>query len=450
MLTPYCFISCLKGTSGCPAGTGGLYDSNLNYISPITPIGAGFLKLTPDSGSDSPVGNVYQKWCHKSGGLFGGDLNWATSSKVVIVSEVPCEVDFQTILDTMDGFFSGQYGSNKGLQPTSITEIDFKSWVTNDTLDHVEFYSDLVNTKPGSGDKEDIMNRMGANRSFCDIEPRGKDEKVEIVKTGYTVDFVSTSSPEFELAANSFFNYSQSGYPFQLSFELLDVQLEIITTIPDGKTYLSLPRHVVIVTKMQKSQGPHGDSYSFDIIDPNFPKDKKSISNCEFGVIRPNYKNIKDSSYYDEEDTGLLCSSSPYYDEYKSRIYLHTFILGRSDRDIYLEQCNKPVNIKNHPNLCVDRKGKISEWLENNRIDLENFVSIQMPLGNCSGWVNFVMDVAHFGDFVGTDFHPGDGKYMSENGSTGCNFNYPPTAAKSSWLNPQNWLANLQSVIWKF
>lgn len=81
-----------------------------------------------------------------------------------------------------------------------------------------------------------------------------------------------------------------------------------------------------------------------------------------------------------------------------------------------------------------------TEWLVSNYPNIPNFVSWETVGGVCYGWAKFVRNVACYGDFVGYDYHPNDGKHAWVD----CDANHHPITKKTSFLdNPSLWLANV-------
>ncbi len=416
-----CWSGCSRSDGGdCRSGTAGFYKiAGEEYVpmtsSEITPTGTVYLKGV----GDTIVGNIYQKFCHVSGSLFGGDLVIATSSKVAIVSVAPCEVSYSSIKQNI---LAGQ--------PTHITEENLNGYSQTDDKD----YAGPNGDGPGSGDKRNIVSIMTDTQ--CEMRACLYNKiggKNTCPKPVYFNSSITTQAiPQAERENLSYIiGEINKGYPMTITFASVEWPVKIL-----NNTIIKTSHSCILVGAEQSI----GDVYSFELIDPNVPSEVTYLRNCRYSVMRTTTSGLDGYNY------GLACDSPTY--EADGQVLIIRFDFQTDLAVKWLGFCDAS-NSSDFPDLCGR---KPTEWLKNNLVSLGNFGEA----GNCFGWTSFYMNMVYLGDFSGTDYHPDDGKFVDKD----CGRNYhsltksSPTPAQtvtksSSWLTrSRDWVTNSWSGFW--
>lgn len=335
------------------------------------------------------IGNIYQAGCFWYEGSWE-ERNLHTeivSGRKTEVVGVPCEVPASSIFASL----------NRG-DHTIITETDFKGWGSTDMQDNT-----VVAGSSGSGDEEDIKNQMNANQQCTGV-----------LSAVPTSDMGSNALRAMKV-------YTDARQPTKMGLVLVDDKFNLIGY------------HAVIVLKITDNSNNNFDVRILDSENPD--------------VYDMNCKPKTGADGNGGTMTALVCQTPDGY----AGVFSVNEDKVSNLRQSFFNYCRTNSVSK----FCQGRQN-MTFWLENNYPNISNFIGTEVgALGVCSGWSDFVLQVAYLGEFVGTDFHPKDGKIVSVDGSTGCYENhYSPTppakSSKSLWLNPQNWLASLRSVIWEF
>lgn len=421
---PFCAVTCSREDSGSCAGAlgkkDGLFNSTIKTLSDLN-----FLSKEDKIGTlSSKVGDIYQAYCCerqdnptllkmcKPTAINGGTFKF--SSKIKVIDASACEIPFSTISKDLE---------NKNL--TLITEKNFKNWTNEDDLDKV-----ARSKGNGSGDKDDVMGTMGDIQCALCHPLSHSCEKVFFKAT-----FTPKSYPELDKKVSDLIvDINNNHFPALAPFRIVDYTLKVNVDLSEVEP----TRHMLIVVSAKKNSIVTGNNYSFDIVDPNYPDKIGSFENCQFGNVTYTYAG---KSWF---ISGLYCSKSDYGGVILESDNL-TKIIDNYNREsnLYTSLCNQPINKEKYPDLCVDRWFKITDWLKNrdNRPSFDNFSTEESPNGNCKGWAIFVDRAAYFGNFVGEDYHPDDGKIVGRD----CDANHYP-ATKQAKATTSLQLANMLSL----
>jgi hypothetical protein len=231
----------------------------------------------------------------------------------------------------------------------------------------------------GSGDKQDVKSAMAGLQGSCQLQGN---------------DFPNSLSVLQYLANNP-------NFPIPLSLAL----------IRGG----DMTGHRVVALSSSRV----GEAYEVEVIDPTKNGSRKyKLTNC-----RPEMAGEK----------SLYCDSP--IDGEKA-----VFISSATNYDAFMNSFKSYCLTNANSLFCQERNGKLSIWLSDNFPQLGNFIDIGNPLGNCAGWTDFILRVAYFGDFVGTDYHPGDQIGVK------CNADLSPKLGAFNGLSSQ--MANLKQLVW--
>ncbi|MCX6712342.1 MAG: hypothetical protein NT041_01470 [Candidatus Vogelbacteria bacterium] len=223
---------------------------------------------------------------------------------------------------------------------------------------------------------------------------------------------------------------NSNGSPVELTIRALNWPIRIIGNRGDIPS-----AHSVILVGLS---GSEEQGYKFDIVDPNIPDKITYLENCRYSKLSITYDHKTDEYF------GLGCSPLDIVVYPKAGPVFIRYIDDKGSSairaSVHKNFCNQSGN-NNYRDLCS--RVKITDWLKNN---LTKFENLPAGGGTCEAWSKFYLDMAYLGDFVGTDFSPGDGKFVSADGSAGCDMNHYPPAKKSVWLDSANWLGNVFSA----
>lgn len=391
---PFCAVTCTREDGGSCAGAFGKKDGLFNPT-PVFPDGWNFTASDKVGTLASKIGDIYQVYCCekqdkptilnmcKTAGVNGGVYKF--SNKVKVANSQSCEVPFSQI---KEAFNTGR--------PVHITELPkLDKWVaTTQDQDYT------VKNPTGSGDTRNIQELLISNQ--CDYIAKCLPTNSCPVKPVYFNAHISyleeslawkTKVEELEFQVGS-------GWPAQLTFRALDWPVKI-----SGQDVNKIAHSVIAV-------GVSGSSdmgYDFDIIDPNYPNEITKLSNCRYALMEITY----DGNLYSY--TGLGCDSSKYSKD--GQILIGNWDLLTQKKEDYKKFCGNTQNFTSFSNLCVSRN--INRWLREN---LTNLVNPTPNGGNCFAWTTFYLNMAYLGDFVGTDYHPDDGKIVGRD----CDANHYP------------------------
>ena len=273
-------------------------------------------------------------------------------------------------------------------QHTTITEASFRDWGIEQTIDRTSVTNGL-----GSGDKEDIKNEMNANQQCTGFIP---------------IDNIPSSGEVGVSALRALKVSTDARQPAKMGLFAIN----------------SLLLHDVVVLKITEEANTN---FTVKILDSGLGDSAPEVNeiNCH----------IKSYSVVGKSYTGLICDHSSLGD---SIIFSANQNLISNLRQSFFNYCSQ----HSVSSFCVERQN-MSSWVENNYPNISNFTTTGTGSnGVCSGWADFVLKVAYLGDFVGMDYHPNDGKIVGRD-CTANHYPIPAKAAKSSWLDPQNWLGNV-------
>jgi len=341
--------------------------------------------------SDLGPGNIYQLSCCERVDNPTSLTNACqantnkTSGTITITSPGPaCEVGFGSI---KQAFSTGQ--------PVHITEKSLSDYSLTDNTD----YAGTNDNGPGSGDNRNIVSLI--KESQCSYETclfNSAGGRNTCPKPVYFNSNITTlpMPQNYREKISRVIDRINQGYPMLIDFRATDWPVEILNN------NLIVENHSSILVSVKQSTG---DYYTFEIIDPNVPNKITYLKNCHYSTMR-----IKTSGF-DKYDYGLGCDSPTYQADGKVLVsdfdFMDDLVLN------YYNFCSLPQNILAFSNLC---KRTPTQWLKNNLVDLKN------PGPSCLSWTKFYLNMAYLGDFVGTDYHPGDGKYVG----TDCDANHYP------------------------
>ncbi len=362
-------------------------------------------------------GNSYMVSC--SGPASTGSSGLATTSWVTVGSSncpsvgtgttgVPCEVPFKA------DFFVNSFPAS--LTVFQITEKDAEGWSQNDSADHVGFdcqsggnFSTSQNGT-GSGDRADIAKMISCQQTCS---------------AGTSALLDSHADGIIDMMQKSFKN----GDPLLLA--IIGNMRNYPQIDPNSES-----RHALVAYDMQVGS----QVVRIDVIDPNV--NANSTSGKHFNHVdcnRLGSSGIGDCHNY-PFGTAYM---DPFHIQFPQYVRLSDWsavLIGTNLKDIHDNFCQQ----QGHSNLHVCQGTAISRLLNGGILDLNNPLTVKGE-GSCFSWATLEMDLAYLGDFVGTDFHPDDGKIVD----TDCDANHYPIT-KSAWLNPTNWLGNVFSAWLKF
>ncbi|MFA6416354.1 MAG: hypothetical protein WCW56_02605 [Candidatus Paceibacterota bacterium] len=259
---------------------------------------------------------------------------------------------------------------------TKITEASFYGWANDDKQDNF-----TASGGRGSGDKQDVKNAMAGLQGVCQLQGNSFNNSLEVIN--YMI-----SNPNF---------------PIPLSLTLL------IGGEQSGHRVIAL------------SAAKVGNVYEVEVIDPTKNGSRKyKLTNC--GPENPGEKSFYCDSPIDGKKAVFISSATNY----------DSFINGIKS------YCRNSSN--SNSKICQGRSGNLSTWLSNNFPQLGNFIDIGNPRGNCAGWTDFILRVAYFGDFVGTDYHPSD--------RIGVRCNADLTSKQGAFKGLSSQMANLKQLVW--
>jgi len=357
---------------------------------------------------------------------------------------VPCEVPFDTIANEL----GGKDWSLSNFFRITITEEDLAKWA-NDTSDQDHAYFS------GSGNQYNIIlymmqTQLGLYSPEASlISNKNANPTCPVQRNVYfnsEIIYVNNlDSAFFSQELKSYVN--DYGYPMEVTVRGIDWGVYLY----EDQTFQSLipDSHSVIVTFIedigeQENTSPY---FNLKILDPNRPEGEISFRNC-----KPAFLYIESSGYDKLSFGGFGCE--PEADYYGDNVFIF------SDKSLYsvnpgydwIEAYHQfktglcfEGSAQSYTDFC--QRGKLTDWLRNNLTKLEN------PSGSCYAWTMFMLKVAYLGDFVGTDYHPDDGKYVGVD----CDANHYPTNKdnksnllnnflqkfKRSSIDSDFWLANL-------
>ncbi len=362
-----------------------------------------------------------------SGGCF------STSALITVSPDcrVPCEVPFETIATELDG---EEWSLSRFFRIT-ITEKDLASWA-NDKTDQ----DSPLNI--GSGNQDEIISYLiqTQNGSYSPKSSLVKNKETgPTCPVGRSVYFNSEiryldhlDSIFFSQKLKSYVN--DYGYPIQLKVRNKDWEVFAY----DESESLGEVAHAVIVIFMEDLTEDNMEPYfNLKILDPNVPEEIISLKNC-----KPAYLYISSSGYETHEFGGFGCTpDNDWYGEtfYGEEIFVYsnTSSWGSEPSLTWIDKYHEfktslcySGSAQFYTDFC--QRGRLTDWLKNNLTKLQN------PSdggGNCYAWTMFMLKVAYFGDFVGTDYHPNDGKYVGVD----CDANHYPITKKTSFLPATPW-----------
>lgn len=283
-------------------------------------------------------------------------------------------------------------------QITTITEKDFRSWATADDADN-----SVKSGGAGSGDIEDLKNYIIANQAVVGCHSVSTYDDWKNLVSPLEKIIPSPKFPKKQDAIQLLLMlYKKSPPPWNPSSNF------------DGN-------HSVIATYI--SEDING-VVRIDYLDPNGPSNGRSIY-CNRGSDNVPYP--------------LSFCYLPDYDEFVAIVIPQDYLQNQLNLSsvwnnaVSSNFCKDP----NHRDYC---QRNINQWIQNNYPKIDN--NAFPGGGKCSGWTDFVLKVAYLGDFVGEDYHPGDGKFVG----VACDTSHHKITQKSAGLNPVNWLGNVFSV----
>ena len=360
------------------------------------------------SKSDFRPGNIYQVSCCEREDPYNITLlHWCKDNSkqnpylksgpmTIVGCGQACELPFETIVSSLNevGF-------------TPITENSFRDWASRDDKDFAGETPMGISPGAGSGDIDDIRNYMIFNHpSVCFGTPVVTEE---------------TWKPEIDtlkkIVPSSSFPNKQDIVQLGLSFYRKDNNWSA------KKDHLN--SHSVIATSIIENADGNGDgAVVVKYLDPNGPTNDRKIY-C--------------GRSQDNAPTNWLCYS-PDWDVFVMLYFTEEDLQKQSSLSMARNNIVNPnssfCNDPRHSDYC---NRIINQWVQDNypNIDNDEFTTG----GKCAGWTDVVMRVAYLGAFVGTDYHPNDGKTIGAD----CDiYHYP--GQKTSRANPQNWLAALTNV----
>jgi len=318
----------------------------------------------------------------------------------------PCEVPLASIIESL-----------KNNQHTFITEEGMDSWfTTKDMEDYISYGSEVSNWplitpkngKLGSGTDGDLLFLMSQFQASTTIN---------------NIDGLKIFSEAGLGAIKDIQKFNSGHQPTLLSMIFVPSdELEKImgNDNPQGHAVIALKTEEIIANQ----------KYKLTILDPGMGEDGPT----QLGV-RDIYCRGQSVSAYNKTYFGVVCEYAPGFLGMPMFLDLTTPLAVN-----FTSYCRQHSESK----FCKERQSNLSLWLENNYPhvpNMEGYLSNQ--IGVCRGWSELVLRLAYLGDFVGTDYHPDDGKYVG----TDCDANhYPITPAKSTQTDSTNWLANVWSV----
>ena len=285
-------------------------------------------------------------------------------------------------------------------QPFTITEIDFRDWSKTQDID--------LDAKGGSGDNSDLKKAfLGESCTTFDLQ--------------YIFDFVI----KFEGTATKYFE------KYEKTNDAAMFSNTVFKKTPQGLFFVGWHELIFIGFDRSKTSNISEDTgYYLKYLDPNDPSlisttfCKKREVHEPYGVTKKLF--VCDYKYNDTDS------------------YLAPFVIHDDEEFTANVEENRI-----RTNTAV--------WLSNptNVPLIYNFSIDGVTQGVCNGWSKTVLGVAYLGDFVGTDYHPNDGKTVGKD----CDANHYPLPTKTSLTTPARpwallrsggggggWLANVWSA----
>ncbi|MFA6476325.1 MAG: hypothetical protein WCV68_02805 [Candidatus Paceibacterota bacterium] len=361
-----------------------------------------FMLNPPLSATSTGAGTNMQVWCWEK----SSPSTTKKSAGIRVVSECngiagggePCEVPFGDIsLDLL-----------VGREVTSITEKDANSWLGIDGQDFCYYTNGTCTTNyNGSGDARDmkdfIVNYQISSHINSEGTTRMQNTSLNIIKKALnTGDIVPI------LIMGKMHGHNQ--YPEN-----------------------SLMSHALIVVDIQDLP----TKVNFKVLDPNYP----SAVNFLFC----------DKVMLDGDDPSLVKISCPEKYNFGAAFMTDIVVMVIRVGDYFGEPAFDRYK-RSHDSFCRSNLGselcqqtakqRLAEGKGKWAIPIENVpdgMFYGREKGFCFGWVMAQIKVVYLGDFVGTDYHPGDGKFVGKD----CDANHYPLPVKSASTKPQNWLANV-------
>ena len=305
-------------------------------------------------------------------------------------------------------------------KPFHVTEANLSDWVTKIQEKDFSKYG------YGSGDTRDISDFMIGGQcdyTACILGKGACPKPIYFSSKIIPISPMGQAWADALTAAKKTVNIA--GLPKGLGIRSLNWAMSI------SNNKLVYTGHAVILVGINDLGN---NVYNFDIIDPNIPDRVSSLTNCKYAEMDVT------SSGLTGKDLGLSCDpldtnvypakDGPAFIYQISDLYDKAFLA-------FYNFCQNPNNATQYKDLCSRDKGKssINQWLKDN---LTSFSNINYGGGTCHAWSEFFVNVAFLGDFVGTDYHPDDGKIVGKD----CDINHYPFK-KTSVANSNNWLANV-------
>jgi len=375
----YCRVSCSREDSSSCSGAFGKKDGLFNNS--FTSIADFNFKASDQVGTlSSKIGDTYQVACCERRDS-PTILNMCKSSSERGISKSSYKVkvvDSQSCEVSWGGTWDG-LSKNK---IRTITEKDLKGWFSVDDQDGTRF------SVLGSGDQTDIKNAI---------------EKIQSCNASVVNDASQINPTAVILTLRERLGKYK---PTRLGAMLID----------DKNNYLY--NHALLALSTSASSNSPAGPFSVNVYDSNLGA--TADLSCQISAVQINVNGQKINF-----NSAVSCqSTNSWAAGYSKAILIKGDLYGA---DI---ECSENYRARPQP----------TTWISENINGLDNWASGTNPKGVCLGITDFVTRVACYGDFVGTDYHPNDGKIVGRD----CDANHYPLPGATA-LNSDNsrQLANL-------